>query len=101
MAKNKRAGGPRKACIGCGEMIHARKGKCDYCGTEQLSSKSASGRKSTKKSATKKRKLSKKTAATTGLDAVESAAEFISSVGGVQEAKHALAVAEGLAKKLT
>ena len=95
MAKKKRTA-PQKACVKCGKMIHARKLTCDHCGAKQKAVKKAAKKKVVRKTARKKA-----AAASVGLGEVQSAAEFISSVGGVAQARQALSTAEQLAKKLS
>lgn len=61
-------------------------------------SKDRSTRKGPKKKVAKKR--SRSTATAVGLESVEAAADFIASVGSVDEAKAALSAAEKIAEKL-
>lgn len=107
MAKKKKRGAPQKACVKCGKMIHARKAVCEHCQTVQPGSASSAAEKKavakTKKAVKRPAKKAhrKKGRAPVEMSELRSAAEFISSVGGVARAKQALATAEELAKKFS
>ena len=94
MAKKKKAAAPQRPCVDCGKLIHARKKVCDHCGAEQTF-----GATSRKKKVSRRKK--DPSATSVNLAAVDAAADFIASMGGVNRAKEALSEAERLAKKLS